>query len=235
MRLQPIIPSILGVDKESTYFNLPLILKSGVINAIHIDAYSDGIETSYFNSIANLKELAEILGAYGAAADIHLLSDLPMDMDEVRRIVNMKLSIPMRISIHVGKGVALQEFTKICREAGISPGLAIKLKTPTPLARETVDEFEYMHFICNNENDGLNSFQMSVLEKVASFHAIFPEKQVLMDCGIKAEHIESCIRQGATNLIMGSAIFKNKEKTPSEIAIEYALKAAAAISKNTQT
>lgn len=227
--LKPIVPSILDLEEGYVRDHLSEILRRGNVNSVHVDLYEDGREAGYFNTISKLTELAELVAPHDAIADIHLLSTEPLR--DVLRIAALDLSIQMRVSFHVETDIDKDAFISVCKENGIFAGIALKLATDLADVELDITRFDYVHLICNDEESGLGTFQPEVLKKTRELRMRLPLHRTLLDCGIKESHILPALEAGATNLVMGSAIFKHATETPAGAADIFASLAGGIIKK----
>ncbi|MCX6751997.1 MAG: hypothetical protein NTZ87_00635 [Candidatus Nomurabacteria bacterium] len=195
MKLKIIIPSIFSFDLKIISKDIEKILSSQEANAIH------------FDGLDGLAELKNLMEKYKTIADIHSLTDRPLE--DLKKIIKMDMNLDVRLAMHLETKTDVNEFINLARENNISPGLAIKLSTPITEKFKSYSEFDYFHLICNGEPANLKAFQYSVFEKISALRSIIPDAQITLDCGIKEEYITPAVNAGATNLIIGSAIFKN--------------------------
>ena len=196
MKILPIIPSVYNFDPALIRDQLSDIILSKYINAVHFDNWND---------LENYRDLME---KYNIVADIHLLGDNPLN--DLAIIIRMKLSCPLRVSMHVESGQDRQQFCKIAKDCGISPGLAFKLKTQVNNDPNFYLGFDYVHLVCNDETAGAPSFQNIVFDKIKCLLDFLPKNlSITIDSGVKEENINSSVQAGVDNMVMGSAIFKS--------------------------
>lgn len=197
MQKKPIIPSVYNFEFDLIKNSLEDILRSKEVGMVHFDGLND------------LSTFKNLIGRYAVTADVHLLNDIPLA--ELNSLLRMNLPFPIRVSMHVESNGDKREFSKIAKENNISPGLAIKLKTPISSDASFYEGFDYIHLICNDDANGLNFFQKDVYKKIKSLRELLKNRcTITLDAGVKEEHIELAIENGASNLVMGSAIFKNE-------------------------
>ncbi|KKR60779.1 MAG: Ribulose-phosphate 3-epimerase [Parcubacteria group bacterium GW2011_GWA2_40_37] len=197
MKPKIIIPSIFNFDLKIITKDIEKILSNKEAKMIH------------FDGLSGLAELKILMAKYKSTADVHSLTDRPLE--DLKKIIKMNTDLSIRISMHLETETDIHEFIDMARQNKISPGLAIKLSTPITQKFKLYSGFDYFHLICNDELSNLNTFQYSVLDKVIALRAIIPNAKITLDCGIKEEHIIPSIETGVNNLIMGSAIFKSAD------------------------
>lgn len=197
MRQKPIIPSVHNFSAETIKDLLVVILKSGESSAVHFDGISD------------LIDFIDIMRSFRATADIHLLSDTPLE--DLNSIIEMKLTFPLRVCMHIETQSDIKHFSSLSRKNGISPGLAFKLKTDISLSSCLIEKFDYIHLICNDDGSGIFGFDDYVYEKIRTIHELGREKHTItLDSGVKEDQIKPALGKGVANLVMGSAIFDTK-------------------------
>lgn len=197
MKPKIIIPSIFNFDLKIITKDIEKILSNKEANMIH------------FDGLSGLAELEILMGKYNSIADVHSLTETPLE--DLKKIIKMNMNLSIRVSMHLETETDIYEFIDTARQNKISPGLAIKLSTPITQKFESYSGFDYFHLICNDELSNLNTFQYSVLDKVIALRAIIPNAKITLDCGVKEEHIIPSIKIGVNNLIIGSAIFKSTD------------------------
>jgi len=197
MPKRSIIPSVYSFEFGSIRESLEDILKSKEVDKVHFDGLSD------------LSAFKDLMWKYMAIADIHLLSNTPLE--ELNLLIKMNLPFPIRVSMHVESTEDIKMFSKIAKDNKMSPGIAIKLKTPVPADINFYDGFDYVHLICNDNVSGLKSFQDDIFKKIEVLYKLLGDKcSITLDSGVKEEHIKPALEKGVSNLVMGSEIFKSE-------------------------
>jgi len=196
MRLKPIIPSVFNFDPQLIKGELGKMLVASEVTMVH------------FDNLVDLDNFKELLEKHHSIADIHITGNNPIE--ELSRVIKMNVSFPLRVLMHIESEADIQDFISLAKNNKISPGLAIKLKTPVPDIQKYQD-FDYFSLICNDENLEIKTFQDEVFEKIENLHNQLKDKKntITLDCGVKEEHILPSLEKGVANLVMGSAIFKS--------------------------
>jgi ribulose-phosphate 3-epimerase len=209
MILKPIIPSPYNFDLSLLADSLRVICEEGNVSAIHFDVFDIDFSSKDYDGLKDLITLKDLMQSYRMAADIHLVVADPITY--LKKIIDMNLSIPIRVAAHIETNVNLDELAAIARKHGISPGLAINLKTSVPLNFESYKNFDFCHLVCNDEETGLIALQEEVFDKVRDLRQIISDQlSITLDCGVKEHHLSVGKSAGANNYIMGSAIFKTE-------------------------
>jgi len=117
------------------------------------------------------------------------------------------------------------------RELGMSPGIVINPGTPIVTLEELTEDFDKVLLMSVNPGYGGQSFIDSMIDKIQRTKALLEEKgstaSIQVDGGINEKTIKACYQAGATNFVVGSAVFNYKEGISAGIsALRSALKGA---------
>ena len=213
MLRMPIIPSVFNFSPESTISQLEHMLAGLQIDAVHFDEIDD------------LPKYYELLQKYHATADIHLLGNQPME--DLKKIINMKLAVPARVSVHVECCTDRAEFCVLASNNNITPGLAFRLPTPISADPAFYEGFKYVHLLCIDENSGILGFDETVYSKARKLRDILDDTfTVTIDAGVKEQHVHPASLSGISNMVMGSAIFKIHDPLSVVVSLNKALNCA---------
>lgn len=197
MKIKPIIPSVYNQNYNSVKNDLNKILESNLVNAIH------------FDDIEDLKIFRDLIEKYNVIADVHILSISPME--ELKKIIDINLKSNLRVSVHIESDIDLSEFISLAKKNNMDTGLAIKLRTPIKSILQKYMFFDYFHLICTDEENDINIFQEIVFKKIYYLNKkLNNKKPITLDCGIKEKNVIPSIKNGTSNLVIGSAIFKSE-------------------------
>jgi ribulose-phosphate 3-epimerase len=101
------------------------------------------------------------------------------------------------------------------RELGMSPGIVINPGTPVVTLEELTQDVDKVLLMSVNPGFGGQSFIGSTLDKIQKTKVLLEEKNstafIQVDGGINVNTIKACFLAGATNFVVGSAVFNYKE------------------------
>ena len=197
-----IVPSVLV--KTGQEFKEKLELISPYFSAFHLDV-ADGIFVPN-TTIEGAPELNA--SATDLAVTVHLMVSKPENhivrwLDTAVRCIIFHLEatttdkvISTIDAIHNGE-----------REAGI----AINPETPIDQLADYVDLIDRVHFMTVHPGFYGGEFNESVIEKIREFHYFYPDKIISADGGINPDNAPKLIVAGASELVVGSDLFEDKD------------------------
>lgn len=196
-----IIPSVLV--KTGQEFKEKLELISPYFSAFHLDI-ADGI----FVPNVTIEGVPELNASETKlVCTVHLMVSKPENhivrwLDTVASCILFHLEattadkvVPTIDAIHGGE-----------REAGI----ALNPETPIDRLADYVDLIDRVHFMTVHPGFYGGEFNESVIEKIREFHYFYPDKLISVDGGINPDNAPKLIAAGASELVVGSDLFKDK-------------------------
>ncbi|MDP6670917.1 MAG: ribulose-phosphate 3-epimerase, partial [archaeon] len=149
--------------------------------------------------------------------DTHLMIERP------GRYTKAFAELSESLSFHVEASRKPEIHLKEIRDLGVSPGLAVDLKTPVRKVFQYLPLVDFVLVMSVNAGFGGQSFHPSALLKISAVREE-AEKQGLkidisVDGGINLETGKQCAQSGANILIAGSTVFKanNPKKAIEEL------------------
>jgi ribulose-phosphate 3-epimerase len=197
-----ISPSLLAADFSNLQAELKKIPNA---DSLHLDVM-DGLfvpNISFgFPIIKSLKTKTKI------PLDTHLMIEHP------GRYTKAFAELSDSLSFHVEAAQKPEISLKEIRDLGVSPGLAVNLKTPVQKVFQYLPLVDFVLVMSVNAGFGGQSFHPSALSKISAVREE-AEKQSLkldisVDGGINSETAKQCVKAGANILIAGSTVFKAK-------------------------
>jgi ribulose-phosphate 3-epimerase len=98
---------------------------------------------------------------------------------------------------------------------GMSPGIVINPGTPVDVLRELTHDFDKVLIMTVNPGFGGQAFIKTMFDKIRRTKTLLQETgssaQIQVDGGISINTIKTCYEAGATNFVVGTSIFKNKD------------------------
>lgn len=200
-----IAPSILSADLNNLGDQVRQAVDAGA-DWIHVDVM-DG------SFVPNISFGPSIVKA------VRKVTDLPIDVHLM--IVNPERHLQAfaeagadHITVHFETCPHVQRTLETLRQMGVSPGLVINPGTPVTALRELTLDFDLILLMSVNPGFGGQKFIPTMVDKIrrtkAMLDATGSDAEIQIDGGISSETIRDCYDAGATNFVVGSAIFKHK-------------------------
>lgn len=119
------------------------------------------------------------------------------------------------ITFHIESADAPSEVISAIKTHGIKPGLAFSPKTPITAVTPYLSELNLVLPMSVQPGFGGQTFQHDTLGKIAELHQILQKSKqpidISVDGGVTTEIAPHAIRQGATLLVAGTAIFRSQQ------------------------
>lgn len=125
------------------------------------------------------------------------------------------------ITFHIESVAKPETVISAIKAHGLKSGLALSPKTPISAVTPHLSEIDLVLPMSVEPGFGGQTFQHNTLEKIAALHQITQKLQqpldISVDGGVTTEIAPLAIRQGATILVAGTAIFGSQQP---EVVIE---------------
>jgi ribulose-phosphate 3-epimerase len=119
------------------------------------------------------------------------------------------------ITVHYETCPHIHRTLQNIREMGMSPGIVINPGTPVDVLRELTHDFDKVLIMTVNPGFGGQAFIKTMFDKIRRTKTLLQETgssaQIQVDGGISINTIKTCYEAGATNFVVGTSIFKNKD------------------------
>jgi len=195
-----ITPSLLNCDFARMAEELDALKRAGAL-AVHLDVM-DG------HFVPNL--------SYGApvAADWRKCTDFPFDthlmISEPARYVDDYIRAGCDVIIfHIEVVPEPVPLLRRIRDAGCQAALSLNPPTPFSAIEPYLEEVDAVLVMSVMPGFGGQKFEATVLEKVRAARAARPGLRISIDGGINPSTAGAAVEAGATQLVAGSAIFRN--------------------------
>lgn len=178
--------------------------------AAHADALQIDVMDGHF--VPNLSFGAPVVKCLKTTLllDIHLMVQNPQ-----ARIAEF-LSIPVQhITFHaeaVPDATDRHDLIRAIRDGGATAGIALNPKTPLEAVEDVLDDVDLVLLMSVEPGFGGQSFIGSTIVKIEALRRAHPGLTIQIDGGVNAETAQACIRAGADNLVIGSALFHAKDR-----------------------
>jgi len=175
------------------------------ISDLHLDVEDGVFVPNITFGDKTIKRVAQHVGKT-KSLDVHLLVREPhMWIDRVA------CSAVKKIAVHIeALAYPLEALAQIHRH-NIEAGIALNFSTPAEAILPFRKQIDYV-IVMTAEPDGLGmQFNPDILEKIKKVKDILgSEGQVWADGGVSKEHVKSVYDAGAANVVMGRAVFGDK-------------------------
>ena len=142
--------------------------------------------------------------------DVHIMVTHPL-----RYIDALAASGADLITFHIESADKPETVISAIKSHGLKSGLALRPKTAISAVMPYLSDLDLVLPMSVEPGFGGQTFQHSVIEKIAELHQISPKLkrplEISVDGGVTTEIAPLAIRQGATILVAGTAIFGSQQ------------------------
>jgi ribulose-phosphate 3-epimerase len=193
-----VLPSLLGCDFARMADELAALAAAGA-HAAHLDVM-DG------HFVPNLTYGPPVIRGWRPASD--LFFDAHLMIAEPGRYLDAFLEAGCdQVTIHVEVAPDPSALLRAIRAAGAHAGLSLNPPTPVGAIEPYLDLVDQVLVMSVMPGFGGQSFDASAREKVRRLRALRPGLPIAVDGGIKPSNAAEVVADGATHLVVGSAIF----------------------------
>lgn len=199
-----IAPSILSADLARLQEEVESVEKDA--DWLQVDVMDGHFVPNLSFGAPVLKELQTKL-----PLDIHLMVDNPAD--RIQEFLDLHVS---NITFHaeaVPDTNSRKALIKAIRKGGATAGIALKPATAVSEIDDCIEDIDLVLIMSVEPGFGGQKFMPDVLQKVRALREKFPSLMIQMDGGISLKTAPECIEAGANNLVAGSAIFAEKDRS----------------------
>ncbi|WP_406695177.1 ribulose-phosphate 3-epimerase [Singulisphaera sp. Ch08] len=195
-----VTPSLLNCDFARIAEELEALKQAGTI-AVHLDVM-DG------HFVPNLSYGAPVIKDWRPRTDFPFDTHLMMT-DPGRYLDDFIRAGCDVITFHIEAVPEPVPLLRRIRAAGCHAALALNPPTPVSAIEPFLDELDAVLVMSVMPGFGGQAFEPSVLEKVRTLRAARPELPISIDGGINPTTASEAVAAGVTQLVAGSAVFRN--------------------------
>lgn len=198
-----ISPSILSADFARLGAEVKAVTQAGA-DLIHLDI----MDGHFVPNLTFGPMIIKDIRPYSALPfDVHLMMTNPRDFMAAFAAAGADL-----ITVHVEATDDVADLIALIRKEGKKVGLSIRPGTKIATLIPYIPLIDLILVMSVEPGFGGQSFQPTVLERIAGIKEFIGRKKVLVsvDGGINAQTAPACIRVGADILVAGSFVFKQR-------------------------
>ena len=202
-----ISPSLLGFSGQQLTEKAELALKVGA-RRLHVDCMDGKFTFARNEAISELDMVASLARKFGASIDVHLLV-----ADPGLFIAQISGQLIQRVSIQIETAANLSDLINCLRAKTISPGLALRIDSlQYPDLLTMCREVDFVHVASSLTAEGDVKIQPATFAAIRTLRRRMPPTLPLMlDGGIRLQHVRECRDVGVDVAVMGSALFESED------------------------
>ena len=202
-----IYPAILTDSLAAFARQLALVKQESTIKTIQVDVI-DALFTD--NVTITPSDLVDF--DFGSLTiDFHLMTEEPMDY--VWELIDCGQQLPTQsVTGQVEKMSRQAAFLEEVKRAGWQAGLALNLHTPVESIEDTAWEYlDHILLMAVEAGEQGQTFNQSIFSKIEQLHALMKkfnkEVKIMVDGGIKINHLSALQAAKVDQIALGSALF----------------------------
>lgn len=197
-----ILPSLLAANTLNLGDEIQAVLDAGA-DGIHLDIMDNHfVPNLSFGpqfAVDIKKQFPDVL------LDVHLMVT-PVS-SAVEAFIQAGAS---RISFHPEATHHTEDNLKKIKDQGVKAGLAINPDTSFQIIHDYLPLLDFVLVMTVHPGFGNQAFMPEVLPKIEALAKAYPSLPIEVDGGVSADNARELFKHGATQFVMGSAIFKSK-------------------------
>ncbi len=195
-------PSLLAANKSEIEKEITSIV-SPSIQSIHFDIWDGVFVPSQMLEVSLLDKIPE-----KTPVDVHLMAQYPSKY--FSKVLKHKQVTA--IAFHIECLEDIRENIAYLRWKGKEVGLAILSSTPADHLDQYLLEIDFVLVMTIKGGFSGTPFIPKVLQKIQEIHQKRPELTIVVDGGINLETAQLCMNRWATEAVVSSALFAQKDR-----------------------
>jgi ribulose-phosphate 3-epimerase len=193
-----IIPTILEKDQDQILNKINII--GGEIPHFQVDI----VDPELFDG----KTYTET----GYLEDLELHSTLEIDLmvKDPIKYLDSKIKSVTKMVVNI-QGDNVLDFLNISVDMGYITGISVNPSNVLEQYAHFADHLDFIQFMGVIPGGQGRKFDNTILEKIKNFKDEFSDIPIQVDGGIKMENVKDLVNSGVNSLVIGSAIFNNKD------------------------
>jgi ribulose-phosphate 3-epimerase len=194
-----VTPSLLGCDFARVADELATLERAGA-HGVHLDVM-DG------HFVSNLTYGPPPIESWRKVTDLFFDAHLMID-DPARYLDEFLAAGCDAVAVHIEVLPDPRPVLRRIRDAGASATLTLNPPTPLAAIEPFLDDADAVLVMSVIPGRGGQAFRREALDRVRALRAARPNLPISVDGGIKASNAAEVVAAGATQLVVGSAIFR---------------------------
>ena len=163
------------------------------------------------NISVGLPVIAALRHSVGLTLDCHLMIIKPE-----RYIANFAKAGANHITVHIEATTHLHRTIQQIKELGLTAGVALNPATPIRALEEILPYIDLVLIMSVNPGFGGQEYIPTTADKLRRLRRMLDEHgrdhiHVQVDGGVKADNLAEIVHAGATNIVVGSAIYNERQ------------------------
>ncbi len=198
-----IFPSLLAANTMQLEQEIKAVLQAGA-SGIHLDI----MDNHYVPNLSFGPNIAEDIKRTfpDCLLDVHLMIS-PVDT----LLEPFAKAGANRISIHPDATQDIAQSLHRIHALRAKAGLVLNPDTPIDVLDKHISALDFVLVMTVNPGFGNQAFMPDVLPKIKKLHQTHPTLAIMVDGGVSEKNLAKLVAAGATQFVMGSAIFKTKD------------------------